>query len=151
MAEFTKEQLIAEVHYNLEHCYCSEKTKRLMEIALASLTEQPVGFYRASRHGDDADEVLARVYGATPQEANNRAVALARRTAMLQGAEPVQEWIPCSERMPEAMVSVLATGDWFDYAVTAWSGKEWLDFDDYEPPVTHWMPLPSPPNQSSES
>ena len=71
--------------------------------------------------------------------------------AMLQGAEPVQEWIPCSERMPEAMVSVLATGDWFDYAVTAWSGKEWLDFDDYEPPVTHWMPLPSPPNQSSES
>lgn len=52
MAEFTKEQLIAEVHYNLEHCFCSEKTKRLMEIALAALTEQPVGFYRASRHGD---------------------------------------------------------------------------------------------------
>ncbi len=38
MAEFTKEQLIAEVHYNLEHCFCSEMTKRLMEIALAALT-----------------------------------------------------------------------------------------------------------------
>lgn len=59
----------------------------------------------------------------------------------------VYGWIPCSERMPEAMVSVLATGDWFDYAVTAWSGKEWLDFDDYEPPVTHWMPLPAAPQQ----
>ena len=38
MAEFTKEQLISEVHYNLEHCFCSEKTKRLMEIALEALT-----------------------------------------------------------------------------------------------------------------
>ncbi|AXF58190.1 hypothetical protein DVA43_00740 [Leclercia sp. W6] len=42
MAEFTKEQLIAEVRYNLEHCFCSEKTKRLMEIALAALTAEPV-------------------------------------------------------------------------------------------------------------
>ncbi|MBE9831768.1 hypothetical protein GVH92_09415 [Escherichia coli] len=39
MAEFTKEQLIEEVNYNLEHCFCSDKTKRLMEIALAALTE----------------------------------------------------------------------------------------------------------------
>lgn len=46
MAEFTKEQLIAEVHYNLEHCFCSEKTKRLMEIALAALTAEPVGVAR---------------------------------------------------------------------------------------------------------
>jgi len=73
------------------------------------------------------------------------------RAAMLQGAEPVQGWIPCSERMPEKMVSVLATGDWFDYAVTAWDGGEWLDFDDYEPPVTHWMPLPKQPQQNSDS
>lgn len=57
------------------------------------------------------------------------------------------QWIKCSEQMPESMVSVLVTGDWFDYAVTAWSGKEWLDFDDYEPPVTHWMPLPPPPTE----
>ena len=40
------------------------------------------------RIGEDSDEVLARVYGATPQEANNRAQALACRAAMLQ-AEPV--------------------------------------------------------------
>lgn len=39
--QFTKEQLIAEVNYNLEHCFCSEKTKRLMEIALAILTSDP--------------------------------------------------------------------------------------------------------------
>lgn len=35
------------------------------------------------RIGEDSDEVLARVYGATPQEANNRAEALACRAAML--------------------------------------------------------------------
>jgi hypothetical protein len=40
------------------------------------------------RIGKDSDEVLARVYGATPQEANNRAEALACRAAILQ-AEPV--------------------------------------------------------------
>lgn len=34
------------------------------------------------RIGEDSDEVLARVYGATPQQANNRAEALACRAAM---------------------------------------------------------------------
>lgn len=42
------------------------------------------------RIGEDYDEVLARVYGATPQEANNRAEALACRAAML-AAPVVQE------------------------------------------------------------
>lgn len=40
------------------------------------------------RIGEDSDEVLARVYGATPQEANNRAEALACRAAMLNGVKP---------------------------------------------------------------
>lgn len=38
------------------------------------------------RIGEDSDEVLARVYGSTPQEANNRAEALACRAAMLSAA-----------------------------------------------------------------
>ncbi len=66
--------------------------------------------------------------------------------AMLQGAEPVQGWIPCSERMPEGMISVLVTGDWFHHAVSFWDGASWCDLD-YEPPVTHWMPLPAAPQQ----
>ena len=39
------------------------------------------------RIGEDSDEVLARVNGATPQEANNRAEALACRAAMLSGGK----------------------------------------------------------------
>ena len=35
------------------------------------------------RIGEDCDEVLARVYGATPQEARSRAEALVCRTAIL--------------------------------------------------------------------
>lgn len=37
------------------------------------------------RIGEGSDEVLARVYGATPQGANARAEALARRAVMLHG------------------------------------------------------------------
>ena len=39
------------------------------------------------RIGEDSDEVLARVYGAAPQEAKNRAEALACRAAMLSGGK----------------------------------------------------------------
>ncbi len=45
MITFTKEQLIEEAKYNLEHCFCSEKTKVLMDIAIASLVAKPVGLF----------------------------------------------------------------------------------------------------------
>lgn len=88
------------------------------------------------RIGEDSDEVLARVYGASPQEANNRAEALACRAAMLQaGNSPAQSdccpaqnhvspeqngdtpaknqgWIPVSERMPPSRHEVLV-GRWW--------------------------------------
>ncbi|MGS4494774.1 DUF551 domain-containing protein [Enterobacter roggenkampii] len=71
-----------------------------------------------------------------------------RRAAMLQGADPVQAWIPCSERMPDTMISVLVTGDWFRHAVSFWDGASWCDLD-FEPPVTHWQPLPAAPQQEA--
>ncbi len=65
MAEFTKEQLIdwansliEETHTDISisrtdaHAKSYRAQLSLLEIALAALTEQPVGFYRASRHGD---------------------------------------------------------------------------------------------------
>ena len=55
-------------------------------------------------------------------------------------------WVACSERMPETMVSVLVTGTWFHHAVAFWDGLSWCDLD-FEPPVTHWMPLPAAPQQ----
>ena len=59
------------------------------------------------RIGEDSDEVLARVYGATPQEANNRAEALACRAAMLQAGDSQVSPAPfgyvlCNHGKPDA-------------------------------------------------
>ncbi|WP_313449662.1 DUF551 domain-containing protein [Atlantibacter hermannii] len=73
----------------------------------------------------------------------------------VQDGQPVSqpytlsEWIPCSERMPDTMISVLVTGDWFHHGVSFWDGASWCDLD-FEPPVTHWMPLPAAPQQEAE-
>ncbi|MDX7608983.1 DUF551 domain-containing protein [Klebsiella quasipneumoniae] len=107
------------------------------------------------RIGEDSDEVLARVYGATPQEANNRAEALACRAAMLAaapqlfGSEPATvlgSWIPVSERMPENDGVYLC---WDNRYVTtyafifgAWQANQFIAKN-----ITHWMPLPNPPRR----
>lgn len=67
------------------------------------------------RIGEDSDEVLARVYGATPQEANSRAEALACSAAMLQvepvttanklGNSPEQRWSRCCTKGAPALDS----------------------------------------------
>ncbi|MBC0853837.1 hypothetical protein [Pantoea stewartii] len=44
--------LIDEVHYNLQYCFCSEKTKKLMQIALSALTAEPVAWVVMAPHGD---------------------------------------------------------------------------------------------------
>lgn len=79
------------------------------------------------------------------------------RAAMLQGAEPVQGWIPCSERMPEHDVDVQVychdkkeqmvgylerneNEDWFRFAT-------WRSGDGIYCQPTHWMPLPAAPQQ----
>ena len=80
------------------------------------------------------------------------------RAAMLQGAEPVQGWIPCSKRMPTPKTGVM---------VGCWFGREWavkwatyipshpeanshgfiMPGGSWEP--THWMPLPAAPQQEA--
>ena len=61
-------------------------------------------------------------------------------------AEAVQ-WIPCSERLPDVDVEVLATVDWGDVRIAwlikggAWETDEYmLDHDE----ILAWMPLPKP-------
>ena len=75
-------------------------------------------------------------------------VELERFQEAVSGNSPVipDGWVACSERMPETMVSVLVTGTWFHHAVAFWDGLSWCDLD-FEPPVTHWMPLPAEPQQ----
>ncbi|AXO52746.1 DUF551 domain-containing protein [Enterobacter hormaechei] len=74
----------------------------------------------------------------------------AYRAAMLQGAEPAQEWIPCSERMPEQFKAILVFNEYGE----VWSGaydRYWNFYCDNElvECVTHWMPLPAAPQQEA--
>lgn len=98
-------------------------------------------------------EYYAELEVMTPEQRVEHDAGMKEFAAMLQGAELVSNrdelpdgWVACSERMPETMVSVLVTGTWFHHAVAFWDGLSWCDLD-FEPPVTHWMPLPAAPQQ----
>ncbi len=97
------------------------------------------------------------------------------RAAMLHGAEPVSQsyklnelsgnspvtpdgWISCSERMPDDKQYVWCWGKSYGWTECDtfegyydWSrNKWWTVTDDGEEPaskVTHWMPLPEPPQE----
>lgn len=70
-----------------------------------------------------------------------------RRAAMLQGAEPVQEWIPCSERLPETDGNY-----WGWWSESKRQGPVWFIKSDLQAQfqsseITHWMSLPAAPQQ----
>lgn len=69
---------------------------------------------------------------------------------LMQDAPAVNRWIPCSERLPEKNVEVLAYSPyWGKIVVAMWGGEYWLeqwtDDDLEQSEITHWMPLPEPP------
>lgn len=70
--------------------------------------------------------------------------------AFWQEGYMVQKWIPCSDRMPEKHEEVLAYSPyWGKIVVAMWGGEFWLeqwtDDDLEQSEITHWMPLPEPP------
>ena len=89
-----------------------------------------------------------------------------RIAAMLHGAEPVQGWIPCSERMPERDYVLAADfsgayylpslpntqvgiyADWFEDGNPSWDEGDGNDL--HLKQVTHWMPMPAAPQQEAE-
>ena len=76
-------------------------------------------------------------------------VALRKRIAEL---EPAQRWIPVSERLPQIGVRVLFYNNFITNIHKGWfSGDEWTSDigifynGDKLKRITHWMPLPEPP------
>lgn len=69
-----------------------------------------------------------------------------------------QQWIPCSERLPEKYVNVLCYQPIL-YGSNMWIGylnreMVWVDSDGWEKltnPVTAWMPLPASPYREEVS
>ncbi|HEA3553517.1 TPA: DUF551 domain-containing protein [Escherichia coli] len=63
-------------------------------------------------------------------------------------------WISCSERMPEETGDIIVVSDGIVMSGISYSRRDGfymaaLEYDDDEPidGVTHWMPLPEPPQE----
>lgn len=70
------------------------------------------------------------------------------RAAMLQaGNSPVipDAWIPASERLPEFGDYLVTDG--CDFDVQLFNGEEFIPGFIWEDKITHWMPLPSAPQE----
>ncbi len=58
-----------------------------------------------------------------------------------------QEWISVKDRLPKNLESVLVVGNYIRATALFQDGKFYSDFKLPESEnVTHWMPLPDPPN-----
>lgn len=99
-------------------------------------------------------DIAVEYYGT--QQLRER-IAKTVRAAMLQGAEPVQGWIPCSERMPDEYdydIWIYSPGKGVYHGVAYAGGGEFMDdecqfkIDD----ATHWMPMimPAAPRQEDK-
>ena len=61
------------------------------------------------------------------------------------GLPSAQQWIPCSERLPEPRIDVWCYSDmgqmvgYYEENVETWYGRDYLELM-----VTAWMPLPDP-------
>ena len=56
----------------------------------------------------------------------------------------VQEWISVKDRLPEDSANVLVCHKNGLVTTNAWLGANWW-FKNERNPITHWMPLPQPP------
>lgn len=74
----------------------------------------------------------------------------------LPSAQPEQQWIPCSERLPELDDEVLVTDDYdcIRHCIFCKRGETWRGFVTYEEGMTidaiAWQPLPSPYREEAD-
>ena len=78
---------------------------------------------------------------------NTRPIEDALR-ARIAELEAKQRWIPVSKRLPEEFTPVLTIGK-DELPITAVvDGGHWYSSFEYSLNVTHWMPLPEPPEDN---
>ncbi|HAW2724253.1 TPA: DUF551 domain-containing protein [Escherichia coli] len=122
-----------------------EEIKTGLRAAFANVTVQPVLIVPDEIEPDDSN-TFDYVDGWN-----------ACRAAMIQGANPVQGWIPCSDRMPEFYFPVLVTDEHEDMAIALpvyldAGGRCAFQLSNGDIFIaTHWMPLPAAPQQEADN
>lgn len=94
------------------------------------------------------DEIFS-IWRSMPKPASVSSLAEAINRTPAADVEPVRRWISCSERMPERPgdYQVCTKNEYYGTKNVAkryfngdcWSGR-WTN-------ITHWMPLPEPPEE----
>ena len=151
----------------------AEEAEELARIALASLEAEPVSqTYKlpeliegmeVSIDVSTCDADLGNRYFGTVTEALELDTAKNGYILLVQDAEPnfdvngnspvtPDAWISCSERMPKGYADVLVTDGehvevkWWDES-GYWNSWTELNSDIFADEITHWMPLPEPPQE----
>lgn len=66
--------------------------------------------------------------------------------ALMQANDALRPaWVPVTERLPEHTVCVLVAYSNGAVEVDAWGHDGWMDEDLSNGAITHWMPVPEPP------
>jgi hypothetical protein len=127
-----------------------EDAKELHEDLVRSHISQALSGEKMKKKDRDAD--LRWIHGVIVQAA--WFVKASLEQAALSGTPPVtpDAWISCSERMPKGYADVLVTDGehvevkWWDES-GYWNSWTELNSDIFADEITHWMPLPEPPQE----
>ncbi|EFO3895573.1 DUF551 domain-containing protein, partial [Escherichia coli] len=169
----TKERIKLFIKNPLDNGLTRGEQMELARIALASLEAEPVSQtynlpeliegMEVSIDVSTCDADLGNRYFGTVTEALELDTAKNGYILLVQDAEPNFDvngnspvtpdgWISCSERMPKGYADVLVTDGehvevkWWDES-GYWNSWTELNSDIFADEITHWMPLPEPPQE----
>ncbi|HBE5897388.1 TPA: DUF551 domain-containing protein [Escherichia coli] len=131
-----------------------------LRIALASLEAEPVAWKVTFTQIDREYNTFTGMYSDKAEVERwvrlHKACNFRADITPLYTAKPVpvtpDAWISCSERMPKGYADVLVTDGehvevkWWDES-GYWDSWTELNSDIFADEITHWMPLPEPPQE----